>query len=202
MHSSTSSFERTVPLQPWRAIGTLSLLLLLAFTVGWEGYWRAQGYQPTVNDSEGLWSLQRQRVKQDSVLIIGDSRTRFDIDLDAWVQSGGGKRPILLGINGSSVRPVLSSLANDPSFAGTVYCNVTEGLFYAPGGPPLQRAQDRLKYYRDRTLSQRASDHISLWLEHRIAFLNHCRHNWVWVTVRTARGCCPAWNRTQSFRIM
>lgn len=171
MLSSTSSFERAVPPQRWRRTALLTAVFVLGFFAAWELHWRSRGYRPSHNDSEGLWAFQRERVKNNDVVIIGDSRTRFDLDLDTWTSASGSRRPLLLGINGSCVRPVLSDLAADESFAGTVICNVTEPLFFAPGGPPIQRAEDRLKYFKKRTVSQVISDHLAMCLEEQFVCL-------------------------------
>lgn len=172
MLSSTSSFERPVPAQRWRRTAALTAACVLLFLGAWEGYWRGRGYRPSLNSTEGLWAFQRERVTRDDVVIIGDSRTRFDLDLDTWAKASGGRRPVLLGIDGSCARPVLSDLAADERFAGTVICNVTEPLFFAPGGPGLQRSEDRLKYFRNRTISQIAGDYLAMELESRLVCLH------------------------------
>ncbi len=168
---STSSSERTIPARRWGRAAALAAGCLLLFLGSWETYWRGRGYTPSYNSSEGLWAFQRERVAPDDVVIIGDSRTRYDLDPGVWEKETGGRRPVLLGIDGSSARPVLSDLAADPLFKGTVVCNVCEGLFFAPGGPPLQRATERISYYRKRTLSQIAGDYLAMELESRFVFL-------------------------------
>ena len=51
-------------------------------------------------------------MKPDSIVIIGDSRSLFDMDLDA-LEQGLGQRPVQLGLVGSCAYPILENLAND-----------------------------------------------------------------------------------------
>lgn len=171
MLSSTSSFDRALPAFRWRRTAALTGCMVLLFTGAWEGHVRSRGYRPGLNNTDGLWALQRERATGDALVVIGDSRTRFDIDPDAWQKASGGQRPLLLGIDGGTARPILKDLADDPSFKGTVVCNVLEILFYAPAGIGIERADARLKYYRNRTVAQVASDYLAIGLEKNLAFL-------------------------------
>ena len=70
-----------------------------------------------------LWAARRGAVAPDSVVIIGDSRAWFDLDLDE-LEKGLGKRPVQLALSGSTVFPVLENLCNDEKFHGTIICSV------------------------------------------------------------------------------
>ena len=82
MHSSTSSFERVIPPLPWRGITVIVALLIIGAATAWELYVRAIGYVPTLNDTEDLWVQARRRVEPESLVIVGESRPLFDLDLD------------------------------------------------------------------------------------------------------------------------
>ncbi|MGI8481906.1 MAG: hypothetical protein ACR2MF_07585, partial [Chthoniobacterales bacterium] len=122
MHSSTSSFERPIPAQPWRGIAVLVVIVTVLAAIAWEVRCRAVGYGPTLNDTEDLWAQTRRQVEPGSVVIIGDSRAWFDSDLDE-LQRGLGSRPIQLAQPGSCAFPVLQDLANDENFHGTIICS-------------------------------------------------------------------------------
>jgi hypothetical protein len=162
-------YERPIPELPWRGLTVVVVVLVSAATLVWELYVRSIGYGPTLNDTDDLWVQQRRAIKPESVVIVGDSRPLFDLDLDE-LQKGLGKRPVQLAIAGSCPFPVLEELANDQSFHGTIVCSVVPGMFFAPGGPLLETSEKALKRYKEQTLAQRASHHLGMWLEEHVAF--------------------------------
>lgn len=163
-------FERPIPALPWRGMTVMVVILVFGAAFLWELYVRSVGYGPTLNDTDDLWTQARRRVQPESLVIVGDSRPLFDLDLDE-LQKGLGKRPVQLAIAGSCAYPVLADLINDEKFHGTVICSIVPGMFFAPGGPLLETSEKALKRYRDQTVAQRASHHLGMFLEERIAFL-------------------------------
>lgn len=149
--------------------------LVLSFVIGWEMYWRSQNTVLGYNDDESRWASTRQQIYQSSPtrpVLIGSSRIKFDFDLNTWARLAGQK-PIQLSINGTSPRPVLTDLGNDPDFKGVVIIDVTEILFFTPDGSfPEQEAIKRVKHYPNWSLSQQGSFQISDWLESRLVFLD------------------------------
>ena len=110
-------------------------------------------------------------MKPESVVIIGDSRAWFDLDLDE-LQKGLGKRPVQLAAPGSCAYPVLADLANDERFHGTIICSILPRLFFAPpGSPPLERSEKTVRRSHTQTLAQRASQSLAIPLEEHVAFL-------------------------------
>ncbi|PZR73706.1 MAG: hypothetical protein DLM73_10130 [Chthoniobacterales bacterium] len=172
MPSSTSSseFQRPIPALPWRGISVVVVLIILAAATAWELHVRAIGYAPTLNDTEDLWVQTRRTVKPESLVIVGESRPLFDLDLDE-LEKGLGKRPVQLAIAGTCAYPMLANLANDERFHGTIICSIVPGMFFAPGGPLLEASEKTLKRLGTQTIAQRASHHLGMFLEERIAFL-------------------------------
>jgi hypothetical protein len=172
MPSSTSSFDfqRPIPALPWRGITVIVVLIVMAAAAAWELHVRSIGYSPTLNDTNDLWVQARRSVTPESVVIVGESRPLFDLDLDES-EKGLGKRPVQLAIAGSCAYPMLADLANDERFHGTIICSIVPGMFFAPGGPLMETSEKALKRYRDQTLAQRASHHLGMFLEERVAFL-------------------------------
>jgi hypothetical protein len=148
----------------------VTCVLTLVAAVAWEIRCRAWGYAPTLNDTPDLWAESRRAVQPDSVVIIGDSRAWFDLDLDEMEQ-GLGRRPVQLAIPGSCAYPVLADLADDASFHGTVICSVVPIMFFAPAGPPVQNAMDAINRRRKQTIAQRASNKLAMLMEEHIAFM-------------------------------
>jgi hypothetical protein len=171
MPSSISSFERTIPAMPWRRLVFTVVLLTFVGACAWEIRCRAWGYRPTLNDTRDLWAERREAVKPDSVVIVGDSRAHYDMDLDE-LERGLGQRPIQLAIDGSCAFPVLNDLANDTSFHGTVICSVVPLMWLIPGGPAVSKSNDAIARYYRRTLAQRSGHWLGMHAEEHIAFLN------------------------------
>jgi hypothetical protein len=167
---STVDFQRPIPALPWRGITVIVVLIIMAAAAAWEMYVRSLGYAPTLNDTEDLWVQARRSVQPESIVIVGDSRALFDLDLDE-LQTGLGKRPVQLAMAGSCAYPVFADLANDERFHGTVICGIVPGMFFAPGGPLVETSEKALRRYRHQTLAQRASHHLGIFLEERVAFL-------------------------------
>ena len=163
-------YERPIPQLPWRGLTVIVVLIVIAATTAWELYVRSIGYGPTLNDTEDLWVQMRRQVKPESLVIIGDSRPLFDMDLDE-LERGLGKRPIQLSLAGSCVFPVLEELANNEQFHGTLICSIVPGMFLAPGGPLVETSQKAIDRYHKQTLAQRASQQLGMVLEENLAFL-------------------------------
>ena len=170
MPSSISSFERTIPALPWNRLTWVASLLTVGAVLAWELYCRSLGYAPTLNDTPDLWAQRREAVRSNSIVIVGDSRALFVLDLDE-LEKGLGQRPIQLAIAGSCAYPILANLAADQKFQGTVICSIVPLMFFAPGGPLIANSEDALKKHRTWTVSQRASHELAMLLEARIAFL-------------------------------
>ena len=164
-------YERPIPPLPWRGLTVVVALIVIAAASAWEFYCRSIGYRPTLNDNEDLWTMTRRSVKPESIVIIGDSRAWFDLDLDE-LQKGLGKRPVQLAMAGGCAYPVLADLANDESFHGTIICSVVPRMFVAPPGtPPMERGEKAVRRSHTQTLAQRASQYLAMPLEEHVAFL-------------------------------
>jgi hypothetical protein len=170
MPSSTSNFDRTIPDLPWGRMCLIATVIVAIATVAWELRVRSLGYSATLNDTPDLWAERRDALRPDSLVIIGDSRAWFDLDLDE-LERGFGKRPVQLALAGSCAYPILAHLADDPTFRGTVLCSVVPGMFFAPGGFLLETSEKALKRYHTRTPAQRAGHLLAVPLEQTLAFL-------------------------------
>jgi hypothetical protein len=164
-------FERPIPQIPWRGITVIVVLFVIAAASAWEFYCRSIGYEPTLDDSEDLWTITRRRAEPESIVIIGDSRGWYDLDLDE-LQKGLGKRPVQLAMAGSCAYPVLADLADDKTFHGTIICSFVPRLFFAPPGtPPMERGEKAVRRSHTQSPAQRASEYLAMPLEEHVAFL-------------------------------
>ncbi len=178
MPSSTSSFKtyelkRIIPRHHWVLLALVSVAVTAVLTLGWELYCRHLGYAPTLNDTEDLWASRRALVdaEPDRTVLIGSSRMLFDFNMDVY-EEAMGERPLQLSTVGTNPGPYLKDLAEHPEFSGTVIVGVVPGLFFAPGGPPVNRPNDHLQRFRDWTPAQRIGHRLGMLLERRLAFLN------------------------------
>src|SRR2546421_8831660 len=110
-------YERPIPQLPWRDITVAVVLIVIAAACAWEIYCRSIGYGPTLNDSEDLWTSARRRVKPESIIIIGDSRGWYDLDLDE-LEKGLGERPVQLAIAGRLALPRPARLGQGQNLSG------------------------------------------------------------------------------------
>ena len=171
MHSSISSFERTIPALPWRGLAFAAAWLTLGATVAWEIRCRAWGYAPGLNNTSDLWADAREQVKPDSIVVIGDSRALYDTDLDT-LERGLGRRPVQLALVGSCAYPILENLANDESFHGTVISSLIPLIWLAPPpSRPYSNSLRALNRYHHRNVAQRAGHHLGMFLEEHAAFM-------------------------------
>jgi len=164
--------ERVIPQRPWGRVWWQALLLFALLLAGWEGYWRSYGVTPAYANSDGSWATQRRRIDQgegDKAVLIGSSRTLFDMQLDVW-QQVTGERPIQLALEGTSAVPVLEDLADDPKFTGRLFVGVTPGLFFTGFA---YRAM-AIKHFHKEGPSQRVRQWLSQQLvEPYFAFYDH-----------------------------
>jgi hypothetical protein len=154
-----------------------ALLISVIGIVAWELYWRSQDYIPTIDDNKALWAVQRDRVTDltpDNIILMGSSRTLFDIQLDNW-EKQTGLRPIQLANVGSSPLPVFHDIVENTAYAGTVIVGVTPGLFFSttfPEAEPWSWPQSRVDHYKDRTYAQRINHQLSLPLQQNLALMS------------------------------
>ncbi|HET6432727.1 hypothetical protein [Dyella sp.] len=125
--------ERDIPARAWGRIWLGALAVALLLLGGWEWRWRAFGVTPAYANSDGQWAMQRRRIDNGEghgTVLIGSSRTLFDVQLPVWQQMTG-ERPIQLALEGTSALPVLEDLAGDPNFTGRLLVGVTPSLFFS-----------------------------------------------------------------------
>jgi hypothetical protein len=151
---------RPVPEQRWGRIllGALALFLLLLGT--WEWYWRAYGVKPGINNSFGLWAIQRRRIdagEGDATLLVGASRLYFDFSLPVWERLDG-RRPIQLSLEGTTPLIILEDLAADPKFTGRVLVGVAPDVFFSG----FKFRGGVLAYTRKESPSQRIGQWLSM----------------------------------------
>lgn len=160
---------RPVPVHPWGRILIGALALLVLLLVGWEAYWRAYGATPSIRNTFGLWAIQRRRIdagEGDATVLLGSSRTYFDIQLPVWERLSG-RAPIQLSYEGTSPLTAVEDLAADPKFTGRLLIGVAPDLFFSGEGFALGVA----RYAHKESPAQRVGQWLSMnFIEPYVAF--------------------------------
>ncbi len=153
--------------------GILTLLAILIFLVGWELYWRSQGFEASHDDTDALWADKRAMVYEPAskaTVFIGSSRIKFDLDIPTW-EKATGDQAIQLAMVGSTPLPVLKDLADDENFKGKLVIDVTEPLFFSTAPPNMARPLKNIAYYKKRTPTQRFGFMVNRLFESNFVFL-------------------------------
>jgi hypothetical protein len=139
-----------------------ALLVAVLLTGAWEYYWRAFGAVPGFRDDDALWAQQRRRIDEgegNATVLIGASRTFFDMQLPVWERLSG-RRPIQLALDGTSPLFALEDLANDPSYTGRLSIGIAPDIFFSG----FQYREGLARYVRKESPSQRIGKIVSMHL--------------------------------------
>lgn len=182
MPSSTSSSDpraheihRDIPQRAWLSMAAVALVLAFAVLAWWERAVRAHGYLPDYEDGPNLWVPLRQAAEgatKEQIVLVGSSRTMFDLDLDTLQSELGGPRPLQLAKEGSSPMPIFTDLAEDESYAGTTIVGVVPGLFAVPVGPPVETPKKLVRKYHAWSPADAWERPLSLWLQGHLALIH------------------------------
>lgn len=166
--------NQLAPEKPLGKAAVLAAVLVLAAVVGTEIYLRSHGVTISYDDGPPLWSDKRAMaypLPEHGIVFIGSSRIKYDLDIPTW-NDLAGCRAVQLAIEGSSPRPVLEDLANDPNFHSRLVVDVTEGLFFSNSPGSEEKPRKNIQYYHDRTPAQRASFRLNKVLESNLVLLD------------------------------
>ena len=161
----------------------IAFLLSIIFIGAWETYWRSQGYYPTLSDEKALWAKERTKVESatdNDIILIGASRTYFDIQKEVWEKETGIK-PIQLASTGSTPLPALHDIVENTNFSGTLIVGVTPGLLFSttyPQASPWHRIQSKIDYYFDMTYAQKSNYFLSVPLQENFVLMSADEEEW------------------------
>jgi hypothetical protein len=157
---------------PWLPMAAAAAVITALLLGAWELEVRRLGFGPSLDDTPELWARARRRLDDQpgGVVLIGDSRMLFDLDLDGFEAATGG-RPVQLAIVGSNPLLMLEHLAATEGFHGTVISSVTPELYFLPPGAGGRFTRANLERYRRGSIAQRLSFQLWLPLDRRLAFL-------------------------------
>ncbi len=157
-----------------------SFIIALALTIlgitAWELYWRSKPelYKAVLEDDRYLWSEIRAKVEKatsEDIVIIGSSRTAFNINTNIW-KDVQGVQPINLSTDGKPPGPFLEDIVYNTEFNGTIIAGVTPVLWFSP--PSNQRwldAKSWVDHYHDQTWSQKLGHQLAKPLQRNLVML-------------------------------
>jgi hypothetical protein len=146
-----------------------ALLILIGVLGSWEGFWRAQGFRPSIEDDMPLWHLARSRVsKETRIVFVGSSRIQLGLHPDVFTEATG-IIPVNLSIDGNPPYPVLRDLADDPDFSGLVICSILP-RWLAEKRYEGSRASKWVRKYYTRTPLSGIDARLSLWVQRTFVF--------------------------------
>jgi hypothetical protein len=167
VRSSTSSSDvhalRADWLRTWATTAALILLLL----AGWEAFWRVRGFRPALYDDPGLWAAARHRVRPDSTVLVGSSRMHAGVRPSVF-EEVSGRDTVQLAVNGGLSYLVLEHLARDPTFRGTVVCELWE--LEITTGLTTHLEKDSISAYERETLAGWSESFLHRFVQERLAF--------------------------------
>jgi hypothetical protein len=123
--TSSSELERPVPGGTWGLTFALAVVLF-ALGIGlMEWHWRRYGLVPTVDDSQELWSAERDRVypglapwSKKKLILVGGSRLLCDADLDVLEARLPDYDVVQLSVIGATPVAEVRDLADDERVRG------------------------------------------------------------------------------------
>ncbi len=146
-------------------------ILVVLVVATWEIKLRTDGIRISYDDGPPLWADKRAMVyepKDETVVFIGSSRIKYALDIPIW-EKNTGCHAVQLAVEGSSPRPTLDDLANDPDFTGRLVIDITEGLFFSNDDNTTTK---NIKHFHERTPAQRAGFQLNRILESGLVFLD------------------------------
>jgi hypothetical protein len=154
--------------------GRFALFLSIIAILCWEIHLRRQKVTISYDDNEALFADKMAMIYEptdQATVFIGSSRIKYDLDIPTW-EKLTGKKAIQLSNVGSSPRPVLEALAEDPNFKGNLIIDVTEPLFFSPHAFNDESTRKKLKYCKTQTPTQRFSFQVNHVLESQLVLLD------------------------------
>jgi hypothetical protein len=144
------------------------MALVVLCIVGWEAFWRAQDFVPSLSDDAMLWSRTRQQATdlgRDAVVLVGSSRMQMGLHRDTFAQATGWSPAVQLALVRGPSLPVLRNLAEDQEFRGTVICEISLPLFFGQTEGFVREVEQYIAVYEQRSLADRFEQQLAIWIQ-------------------------------------
>ena len=150
----------------WKRTVVAVAVFMAVILVIWEIFWRSMGFVVSHHDSNAFWSTKRDlasEVGSKGIIITGSSRVFYGLDANL-IEKRTGRPVVQLAVNGGATLPLLEDLAQDESITGTIICGIVP-LYFFDLRKHYKEAQARIRYYRQRSPSEKAGQWIAFQLE-------------------------------------
>lgn len=154
----------------------IALILSLAGLTSWEMFWRSKSdyYKACLEDDRYLWAAHRAKVESatnQDIVIIGSSRTAFNINTQVW-EDVQGIKPINLSTDGKPPGPFLEDIVYNTSFNGTLIIGITPLMWFgSKKSGRWKKANKWVKHYHNQTYAQKLGYILSKPLQRNLVML-------------------------------
>lgn len=158
--------------QSWWLTWLLATVILVIVIGGYETYLVKRGFNPSVEVTRDLWSVNRKAVQNnsDAVVMLGASRIQLGLNTAVMQARLPDKDIVPLAINGQYPMATLKSLAEDQSFNGLVVMSFMAQML-EPQYVDMQ--QDYNQYFQQKSsVYLRLDAYLTAELKSRIRFLH------------------------------
>ncbi|MFT5443590.1 MAG: hypothetical protein ACI8W3_002640 [Myxococcota bacterium] len=149
----------------WPGTWVPAIAIVMLCIAGWEVFWRAQDFEPSLSDDAMLWSIARQEATDQgtgAAVLVGSSRMQMGIHRETLAAQTGWEPAVQLAlVRGPSI-PVLRHLAADPNFVGTVLCEISLPLFFGQTEGFVREVEQYISVYDNRSLVQRLEQRLAM----------------------------------------
>lgn len=132
----------------WGRVFAAAGLVAVVVLGVWEGCWRGRGIEPSLSDLEASWSVARDWVKPQSIVLVGASKIQSAVDPRLLGDHLDTDPAIQLALINASPLPILEHLARDAEFRGTVVVDVSPRIFFDVELRHERRSRSILGAYR------------------------------------------------------
>lgn len=156
----------------WARVFAAALVMAASLLGMWEGYWRSNGFVPSVVDNLGVWAVERGRaidLGRDGVALMGASRIMLGCNPDVFTEASG-KEAVMLAIDGSNPLPVLEDLAGDQQFSGDVVCSFIPRFLADGAVDKAGRAEKWVRKHKDLKWSSFINTRLAVLVQANFAF--------------------------------
>jgi len=196
---SISNSNDRIPVAPWKKMWTTALLIALSLLAAWEGFWRSQGFVPSLTDDAELWAQTRRKVRsydKSAVVLIGASRIQLGLHVATFSQITG-VTPIQLAISGEPPSMLLRHFSRDPSFQRILISDMNEEWVWTEAEAEGRTPTKWIKVYEAQVWSAGNEQRLRLFTQGLFVFRlpDIAPHN-VWKTLRAGRWPTPSYLTT------
>ena len=152
----------------WAMTWLIVIILCCGVLGSYELYLKHKGFVPSIESNNDLWSWHRANVKNNSLVILGASRSQLDINIPYLKQKLPDYNVTQLSVNGHYPMASFESLARDERFKGTLLVSFNaqalEPFYFDMQLPQNEYYANQSSFYKsiDAYLSAHVDSHLRI----------------------------------------